>query len=178
MLQPSDLLSTNFRAYEFAQHIGQLDVLPDDPTVCFNLARLAAEGLQQLRNAWARYLADNSMGGSPRIGVICGWRSPQHNADVGGAGKSQHMLGLAADVCCDVDWRALRRGLGTVRDAERMSEFASFVEKFVDKTDRIGGLGLYTSSPSQQCYWLHVDLRPRINGHVARWTGHHIGDEQ
>ena len=177
MLEPNALLSSNFRAYEFAQKVGQLEGLPEDPEICRNIARTAAEGLQPLRNDWARFIVENSLGGAPVIKVICGWRSPQHNAAVGGALKSQHMLGLAADICCDVDWRALRRGLGNLRDAERMSTFAGFVEKFIDKTDAIGGFGIYTNTPTQQCYWLHVDIRPRINGHLARWTGHHVGDE-
>lgn len=178
MLQPSDKLSSDFWAYEFAQKVGQLEGLPEDPEICHNLAKLAAEGLQPLRNAWERFIVENSLGGSPVVKVICGWRSPAHNQAVGGALKSQHMLGLAADIACDVDWRALRRGLGTLRDAERMERFVAFVEKHVDKTDRIGGLGLYYSVPSGQPYWVHVDIRPRINGHVARWTGGHVGDEQ
>lgn len=178
MLEPNDLLSTNFRAYEFAQKVGQVETLPDDPAICFNIAHLAGEGLQPLRDAWARHLVENTMGGSAAIKIVCGWRSREHNAAVGGAPKSQHMTGLAADICCDVDWRALRRGLGTVRDAERMSLFASFAEKYIDKTDAIGGYGIYTNNPTQQCYWLHADMRPRVNGHVARWTGHHVGSEQ
>lgn len=178
MFTLTDRLSSNFWGYEFAQKVGQLEGLPEDVAIQRNLAKLAVEGLQPLRNAWERFLVENSLGGSPVVKVICGWRSPQHNQAVGGALKSQHILGLAADICCDVDWRALRRGLGTLRDAERMSNFAAFVEKFIDKTDKIGGFGIYASLPSEQLYWLHVDIRPRINGHVARWTGGHVGDEQ
>ena len=177
-LQPSDILSENFRAYEFAIRVGQTEVLPEDPEVCANLARLACEGLQPLRNAWQRHLIDTMADGSPVIQVVCGWRSLKHNRDVGGAEKSQHILGLAADIACDVNWRALRRGLGTVRDAERMEMFAHFADRFIGTTDKIGGFGVYTSIPGKQHYWIHVDMRPRVLGHVYRWTGHHVGSEQ
>jgi hypothetical protein len=174
ILKPSDLLSVNFRAYEFAEHTGQRDRLPDDVTLCGNIARLACDGLQPMRAAWERTIHE----GAPTIKVICGWRSPGHNSAVGGAPQSMHLEGLAADICADVDWRALREGLGTLRDAERMEEFASFVEKFIDHGDRFGGFGIYRNVPTGHCYWVHADLRPRVNGHVCRWTGTHVGDER
>jgi hypothetical protein len=177
MLQPSDLLSSNFHAYDFAEHVGQRDRLPDDPVLCGNLAKLACEGLQPLRAAWQKHLWQGSpTGDNPAIKVICGWRSLGHNAAVGGAPQSMHLEGLAADICCDVDWRALREGLGTLRDADRMEEFAGFVEKFVDHGDIFGGFGIYRHAEKNgtqgAIYWVHLDLR------VCRWTGVHVGDER
>lgn len=176
MLKPADLLSSNFRAYEFAERVGQSSRLPDSTVLCHNIAKLACEGLQPLRKAWER--AHTSVPGPATIKVICGWRSPEHNAAVGGAERSMHLDGLAADICCDVDWRALREGVGAERDAVRMEEFATFVEHFIDHGDIFGGFGVYTETTTGQCYWLHVDMRPRVNGHVAKWHGHHVGEER
>jgi len=41
--------------------------------------------------------------------------------------------------------------------------------------------GLFDQAPSASLAfhsWYIPRLRPRINGHVARWTGHHVGSEQ
>jgi uncharacterized protein YcbK (DUF882 family) len=38
--------------------------------------------------------------GAPII-VTCGYRCPEHNAEVGGVSNSQHVLGNAADIYCD-----------------------------------------------------------------------------
>jgi hypothetical protein len=178
MLQLNDLLSSHFHAYEFAEHDGQLDRLPADPVKCQNIARLAAEGLEPLRKAWLQLISMDHLGGEPAIKVICGYRSPEHNRRVGGAERSLHLEGLAADICCDVNWRAIRAGRGSERDAQRMDTFASFVEKYIDHGENFGGFGVYRVVGSDAIYWLHVDLRPRVNDHVARWTGYHVGSER
>ena len=173
-----DRLTTNFRAWELANRDGQIRTWPTDAGISANLCRLAGEGLEPLRLAWEQFLTVNTLDGSPIVKVICGWRTPEHNARVGGADRSFHMLGLAADICCDVAWERLRYGHGSVRDAERMETFASFVEKYIDRGENFGGFGLYRNEPTDQLYWLHVDLRPRVNGHVARWNGSHVGSER
>jgi hypothetical protein len=179
MLQPSDILASHFRAYEFAERTGQRDRLPEDPETCANIARLACAYLQPFRNAWHEFQAVYHAGdGWPHIKLICGWRSKEHNVAVGGVPQSLHVEGLAADVCCDVDWRSLREGLGTLRDADRMELFAKFSEKYIDGGDNFGGFGIYRNRPTGHPYWIHLDARPRVNGHVARWTGTHIGSER
>jgi hypothetical protein len=167
-----DRMSDHFRAYELAQHDGGMRTLPDDEATLANLRRLVTTVLEPLRVEWERFLVHNSFGGSAAIRVVSGWRSPEQNARIRGAAQSQHMLGRAADICpADVDVGDLRHGVGNVRDQDRMAEFAGFVEKFVDRGDVVGGLGLYPG-------WCHVDIRPRVNGHVARWYGNVIGSEQ
>lgn len=52
--------------------------------------RVLAQGLEHVRAA---------LGGKP-IHVSSGYRSEALNRAVGGAGKSAHMLGLAADIIC------------------------------------------------------------------------------
>jgi len=174
----TDRLTPHFTAWELAQHAGGIRTLPDAPTVCANLVRLAATLLEPFRVDWGAFVAASNLGGEPEVNVLCGWRSAALNAAIGGAGQSQHVLGCAADIYCDVDMEALREGRGTDRDADRMQTFAEFAEKWTDKGDVVGGIGIYHSVPSGQTYWVHMDIRPRVNGHVARWLGTHIGSEQ
>lgn len=75
-------LTANFRAGEFASR-GQL---PSDARVQAAITKLA-QALQVLRDEV----------GKP-ITVISGWRSAAHNAAVGGAKASRHMIGDAADI--------------------------------------------------------------------------------
>ena len=79
------------------------------------------------------------------VKINSAYRCPKHNAKVGGAEKSQHLTGLAADIVCD-----------TV--PPRM--LANIVEELM-KDGRIpnGGIGRYDS-------FTHVDIRS--NG-PARW---------
>jgi uncharacterized protein YcbK (DUF882 family) len=93
-------------------------------------------------------------GGS--IIVVSGYRSPAHNTAVGGAPHSQHVLGTAADI------RPV--------DMSRMEEFVACCERAVDRYPAIGGIGVYG-------LWVHLDVRERAGGHVARWTGAKQGDE-
>lgn len=75
-------LTPNFRAGEFASR-GRL---PTDPATIANILRLA-QSLQALRDEL----------GAP-ITVISGWRSDEHNEDVGGAPNSKHKTGEAGDL--------------------------------------------------------------------------------
>lgn len=177
-MQLGDRITTDFRAYELAEHEGQARRLPDDQETIYNLCDLAGRVLQPLRTAWARFLADNSLGGSPVIHVVSGWRSEEHNARVGGAKRSMHVQGRAADICCDVDMDSLRHGCGSLRDAERMETFASFVEKWIDRGEVVGGFGIYRNAATGHTYWLHLDTRPRANGRVVRWFGESVGSER
>lgn len=116
-------LSKNFSHKEFACHDG---CGFDDPD-----SRLV-EALQRLRD----------MIGSPLI-VVSGCRCAHHNAEVGGAGGSQHLLGKAADIKSS-----------TLTPLE-LKSYAVQIPAFRD-----GGIGLYQT-------WLHVDVRRG----AARWEG-------
>lgn len=100
------------------------------------------ESVHALQRLCHRYLEPLRERFGP-VTVVSGHRSPQHNAAVGGAPRSQHVYGehgwgVAADVRCQRgrprDWFELLDSLGA------------------------GGLGLYPS-------WVHVDNR-RVR---ARW---------
>lgn len=80
-------LSANFTIDEFRSRDGSEEVKVD---------RRLIEKLQQLRD----YL------GVP-ITINSGYRSPSHNAAVGGAKNSQHMYGTAADISAPVDYQTL-----------------------------------------------------------------------
>ena len=170
----TDQLTPHFRASELAEGRARL---PDDPEACANLAKLAATLLEPLRVDWEAHIHDDNLGGMASINIVDGYRSPAENARVGGASKSQHMIGCAADICADVHMAALRDGQGTDRDARRMQDFATFVERWARSHDACGGLGIYTAVPSGQLYWVHVDIRTHANGLVV-WSGHHVGSEQ
>lgn len=96
--------------------------------------------------------------GNHPVQIVSGYRSPEHNAEVGGAKHSQHMEGRAVDI--------------TVDGFAPSDVHAKALELFAAGKIEIGGLGVYSS-------WVHLDIRPRpANGHLAQWTGSKIGDEQ
>lgn len=106
-------LSPNFSASEFRSRDGA--ALPDRST----LLRLVAH-LEVLR----------CIAGNKPLRIVSGHRSPAHNAAVGGASASRHMVGDAADI---------PQGYATVAQAEE----AGFTG--------IGNKGRWAT---------HVDLRP------------------
>jgi uncharacterized protein YcbK (DUF882 family) len=77
------------------------------------------------------------------ITITSGYRCEKHNKEVGGAKKSQHMDGIAADI--------------KVTDVSAHEVHAYLLKHFDDK---IGGLGKYKS-------WTHVDCRSG----KSRWGG-------
>ena len=78
-------LTNNFSLHEFASKDGA-DFTPE--VIC-NLNELA-KNLQVLRDEL-----------NARITINSGYRSPAHNKRVGGATKSTHLLGQAADIVVD-----------------------------------------------------------------------------
>ena len=72
--------------------------------------------------------------------INCGYRCPKHNAEVGGAKNSTHLLGEATDIR-DIDG-SLKKWL-TVE----------LLEKF----------DLYMESPMVTKTWVHLQTRPTIN---------------
>ena len=98
------------------------------------------DGLEALRG----------LAGVPIV-VHAGYRCARHNADVGGVPRSEHTLGLAADIHLP--------GMSL----QRMYELASSIPQFAE-----GGIGVYDGD------FLHVDVR----GHRARWArvrGRYVG---
>ncbi len=82
--KPTDLdqLTEHFHLREF---VSSSDPRPSE-TVLANI-RILAEALEAYRQVWGR----------PII-ITSGYRTPAHNRQVGGAGRSFHMQGLAADI--------------------------------------------------------------------------------
>jgi len=93
--------------------------------------------------------------GGHAITILSGYRSPAHNARVGGAKASQHMQGRAADII--------------VEGYAPSDVHASLLQLFAAGDIKIGGLGKYNG-------WVHVDIRP-WQGHLCQWTGEKVGDE-
>jgi len=118
--------------------------------------------LDAIRDAWD----------APII-VVCGYRTAAYNAALaaesarrnggvsGVAQNSQHIQGRAADV---------RPAAPTI---ERVRELHTMVARMFDagKLPQLGGLGLYPG-------WIHVDVRAKVNGHLATWGGNGMGDAQ
>lgn len=121
-------LSPNFKKVEFNCACGC--AMPYD--VELRLADLC-EHLEKLRAAVGQPLRINS-----------GYRCPAHNKRVGGAPKSQHCLGIAADVSC------------LKVTAQLVYLAAESIPAF-----HAGGIGLYEA-------WVHVDIR---KDGPARWKG-------
>ena len=106
------------------------------------------ETLNTIRKAW-----------NAPIKVVSGYRAPAYNARIGGAKKSQHMEGTAADIKPTAphdDPRALHALILGLYNA--------------GKLPHLGGLGEYNT-------FVHVDVRPRkANGGIAQWGGKHLED--
>jgi uncharacterized protein YcbK (DUF882 family) len=95
--------------------------------------------------------------GNP-IGIVSGYRSPEHNQAIGGVSASQHMQGRAADI--------------VVNNHSPEKVYGCILRLFRAGAIEIGGLGVYNS-------WVHIDVRPRPDsGHLAQWTGVTFGSEQ
>lgn len=123
-------LSKNFDLKEFESSDGSST--PFEVTV--NLKELAIN-LQVLRDKIQEPMIINS-----------GYRSPKHNKAIGGAEKSQHLLGTAADIKV--------KGM-------RPKEVHAIIENLIKEGKmKQGGLGLYST-------FVHYDIR----GTKARWNG-------
>lgn len=105
--------------------------------------RFRHAGQEQLDPLLMQILQDLGKAYGRPMDVTSGYRNPIYNAKVGGAKKSYHTKGLAADLSM--------RGMN---DAQR----AAFVDDLIAKG--VGGLITYSNNPDM----LHVDLRPRVNG--------------
>ena len=122
-------LTKNFNKSEFESKDGS-----DMPNEVFYNIQKVSNQLQFLRDYLGRSIVVNSA-----------YRSPEHNAAIGGVKNSQHVLGKASDIVVN--------GLSTI-------EVYNAIEELISKGDMLqGGLGLYNS-------FVHYDIR----GTKARWN--------
>lgn len=124
------------------------DGAPVPPELQRNAIHLATTVLEPLR---ARY------GGA--LIPISWFRTDWYNRSIGGAKASQHLTASAADIRpADIaGLPRLRLCLEAMLAAGQLTE--------------LGGWGWYPDR------WVHVDIRPRVNGHVAHWIGQGVGSE-
>ena len=82
------------------------------------------------------------------VTITSGYRTPAHNAKVGGAKSSQHLLGRAADI----------RVQGV-----SVEDVAAYAESLMPDW---GGVGRYPVKAGRTIGWVHVDTRQN----KSRWT--------
>ena len=124
-------LSPAFRVREFRCRDGTDTILIDEGLVVL---------LQCIREHF----------GKP-VHITSGYRTAEHNAAVGGAKSSQHLLGRAADFWVE---------------GVPVATVADYAEKLLPGR---GGIGRYpkdAAHPSRKTGWVHIDTRTN----KSRWT--------
>ena len=121
-------LSPSFKVREFACK-GSDVVLIDDELVVL---------LQCIREHFGK-----------AVTITSGYRTAAHNAAVGGAKSSQHLLGRAADIRVE---------------GVSVEDIAAYAESLMPDW---GGVGRYPVKAGRATGWVHVDTR----ADKARWRG-------
>jgi uncharacterized protein YcbK (DUF882 family) len=122
-------LTKNFRLKQFHSHDGS--IMPNE---VFQNVKELANNLQVLRDTIKL-----------PIKVKSGYRSPEHNASVGGVANSQHLTGKASDISVT--------GMSPKQVADTIIELISKGKM------KQGGIGVYRT-------FVHYDIR----GNEARWN--------
>lgn len=122
-------LAPGFRVREFRCRDGSDTVLVDEGLVVL---------LQCIREHFGKAVV-----------ITSGYRTAEHNAKVGGAKSSQHLLGRAADI--------------QVADTS-VEDVAAYAESLMPAW---GGVGRYPVKAGRAKGWVHVDTRTN----KSRWTG-------
>lgn len=125
-------LSEHFDLSEFVRNDREDEGVPD--VVLHHLMELCVNVLEPLRAKL----------GKP-IEVTSGYRSPAHNARIGGAKNSLHTTGMAADLA-----------VGDIAEQVKVAAILS-------KIPAVGGIGLYEVKGI-----VHVDIRPHA-GRPTTW---------
>lgn len=125
-------LSEHFELDEFLAHG---DPVKPTQAQIDNLQRLCSWVLEPLRKQLGRPLGINS-----------GFRSPAYNIQIGGAPKSQHCQGIAADIAIGEDAACL------------------VAAALASKIPAVGGIGIYPGRG-----FIHVDIRPKNGGKATWW---------
>lgn len=146
--------SRHFVLDEFADHTGA----PFPPEVLRNLSKLMAM-LDDIREAWQGPITVVSGYRSPELNAALVEASKKRNGGVSGvATDSQHCKGAAADIRPHQPTpERVMRLYGCIKAAYGRGELPT-----------LGGLGRYPG-------WVHCDVRERVNGHLAQWTGTGMG---
>ena len=131
-------VSEHFQDHEFAQRAGHgcASALYPADWIAPRLAPLC-KALERIRSEF----------GGAVITILSGYRSPAYNAAIGGAPKSQHMEGRAADI--------------VVHGVAPSEVYDRILALYHCGEIEIGGLGKYPG-------FTHVDVR---GGALATWQG-------
>ena len=122
-------LAPDFKVREFRCKDGSDEILVDEALVLL---------LQCIREHFGK-----------AVTITSGYRTPAHNAKVGGSKSSQHLYGRAADI--------------RVQGAS-VEEVAACAERLLHGC---GGVGRYPAKAGRAAGWVHVDTRAE----KARWRG-------
>lgn len=122
-------LAPDFKVREFRCKDGSDEILVDEALVLL---------LQCIREHFGK-----------AVTITSGYRTPAHNAKVGGTRFSQHLYGRAADI--------------RVQGAS-VEEVAACAERLLHGC---GGVGRYPAKAGRAAGWVHVDTRAE----KARWRG-------
>tara|TARA_R110000868_G_scaffold187432_4_gene429962 strand:+ start:2738 stop:3151 length:414 start_codon:yes stop_codon:yes gene_type:complete len=98
--------------------------------------------------------------GRVRLSVDSAYRCPEHNAAVGGAKQSQHMLGLALDLHIEIAQDSGGKG-----KRKWVPVPVGVFEQIARRSKLLGGIG---RDDGRQ--FVHIDSRPRTTAMPAQWA--------